>query len=349
MGRRFNSTETAATAAAQSVAPIKTEIAAVAPEPALEVAQKVVETVSPDQIGYFQSVGLAQTWWWPPDFFAHIMEMVHHYSGMPWWMTISAVTVGLRLAMFPLYLKSSNATAKMTRIKPELNKLMKEYQLSDDPAAAQMAMTERRKLLDKYNIKTRHLMLPIATIPLFLGVFGAIQGMSRVPVAGMMSEGLGWFTNLAAPDPYLGLQLLTAGFYAASFKFGGETGSNTLSPAMRKLFTYMPFIAVPMTMSLPAGTCFYFALSGVMSVGQTALMRNPAFRRALKLEPIVKPPPTEEDAMSVFQSLRSSLDKAKQRAEAQAKRDNKTKQEWDQFRAAQDREFARIKPKNNRK
>jgi YidC/Oxa1 family membrane protein insertase len=192
-------------------------------------------------------------------------------------------------------------------------------------------------------------MLPIATIPVFLGVFGAIQGMSKVPVAGMMTEGLGWFTNLAAPDPYLGLQLMTATFYAASFKFGGETGSNTLSPAMRKLFMYMPFIAVPMTMSLPAGTCYYFAISGVLSVAQTTLMRNASFRRFMKLEPIVKPPPTAEDNMSIFASLRSSLDKAKQRAEAQSRRDDKSKQEWDLYRAAQDREFARIKPKNDRK
>lgn len=295
---------------------IQTEIAPVV----TDSVSKVLEVVPPDQIGYFQSVGLAQSWIWPSGFFQHIFEIVHTTTGMPWWATILAVTIGLRSLMFPLYMKASNASAKMTAIKPELNRLMKEYNASDDPIAAQKTMLERQKLMKGNNIKTSHLLLPVTTIPLFLGIFTGMNGMSKVPVAGLANEGLFWFQNLAAPDPYVGLQIMTALFYAVTFKLGGETGATTMSPAMKKVFTWMPFIAVPMTMNLPASVCYYFALNGVFSVMQTRLFQWDKFRKATGMAPIIKPPMNPEDNVGVLDTLKNTFEKAKERGE-KAQRD----------------------------
>jgi YidC/Oxa1 family membrane protein insertase len=330
--KRFNSTQTIEPVAAA----IQTEILPIATSPISETIQKIsetVSTVSPDHIGYFQSVGLAQSWTWPPGLFQHVFEYVHVGTGLPWWGTIILVTIGLRALMLPMYMKSSNATAKMTQIKPELNRLMKEYNESDDPIAAQKTLLERRKLMQKYNIKTSHMMLPMLSIPFFIGIFGALNGMSKVPVHGMLTEGALWFQNLAAPDPYLGLQIITATFYALTFKLGGETGANTMSPAMKKVFTWMPFVAVPMTMSLPAGVCMYFALNGIISVGQTYLMQSKTFRNYMNLAPIVKPPVEETENVGVMETLKQSFDKAKQRAEKaarEAEREARLKREKEQ-------------------
>ncbi|ANB14515.1 Oxa1p [Sugiyamaella lignohabitans] len=307
-------TETVSELAASAGSAIQTEIAPIV-QSASETIQAVVDTVSPDQIGYFQSVGLAQSWWWPPGMFQHIFEIVHVSTGLPWWATIAMVTVGMRAVMFPMYLKASNATAKMTALKPELNRLMKDYTNSDDPIAAQKTLMERKKLMLAHNVKTSHLLLPMASVPFFIGVFSALNGMSKVPVHGLTSEGALWFTNLAAADPYVGLQLITALFYATTFKLGGETGANTMSPAMKKIFTYMPLIAVPMTMSLPASVCMYFALNGVLSVGQTFLLQNKTFRNKVGLAPIVKPAMNPEDNLSIMETLKQSFEKTKQRAE----------------------------------
>lgn len=323
-GYRFNSTSAtdassssaAAEVASDTVSRIQSEIVPVA----TDVVQKVLDVVPPDQIGYFQSVGLAQSWIWPSGFFQHVFEIVHTTTGMPWWATILAVTIGLRSLMFPLYMKASNASAKMTAIKPDLNRLMKEYNASDDPIAAQKTMLERQRLMKSNNIKTSHLLLPVTTIPLFLGIFTGLNGMCKVPVAGMVDQGLWWFQNLAAPDPYVGLQIITAAFYAITFKLGGETGATTMSPAMKKVFTWMPFIAIPMTMSLPASVCYYFALNGIISVMQTRLFQWHKFRELTGMALIVKPPVNPEDNVGIVDTLKNTYEKAKDRAE-KAQRD----------------------------
>lgn len=301
--RRFNSTET-----------IKEEIGSIGAS-ASEKITDVISNVPVDQIGYFQSVGIAQSWWWPPGFFQHVFEMTHVYTGLPWWATIGIVTVALRGAMFPFYMKASNATAKMQQVKPELNRLMREYNTSDDPLDAQKILMDRRNLMLKHDIKTRQLMYPILGVPFFIGIFSALNGMAKVPVHGLMDQGLFWFHNLAATDPYLGLQVLTASLYALTFKLGGETGSNTLSPAMQKVFTWLPFVAVPMTMGLPAASCYYFLLNGAISIGQTVAFKNAWFRRKTGMAPMLPPPVDPNETTGIMDSLRQTYEKTKARAE----------------------------------
>ena len=92
---------------------IATEIGKVS-EPVSDAAANaasVVSQVSPDQIGYFQSVGLAQGWFWPEYIFQHAMEYVHVYTGMPWWATIVTLALTTRCLMLPLYLSSSSLSS----------------------------------------------------------------------------------------------------------------------------------------------------------------------------------------------------------------------------------------------
>lgn len=309
--QRYNSTGAASE--------IKTEIGQIAAAKAADVTE-VVKTVAPDQLGYFQSLGLAESWFWPPDFFQHIFEIMHVYSGLPWWGSIMAVTVGFRAILLPLYIKSSDHSARMTAIKPELNKLTQAYTTVDDPLEGQKLLIQRKKLMEKSGIKTRFLMMPMLGIPFFIGIFSGINRMCTANVFGLSSGGLGWFTDLTVPDPFLGLQVITAVIYAATIKLGGETGASPMSPGMKKIFTYMPFIAVPLTMGVPAATCLYFATNSIISVGQTLLLRSPKAREIMGLHPIVAPvvdPNTEN--MSAFQTIKQTFDKAKERAEKMAR------------------------------
>lgn len=314
---------------------IQTQIGQIAAEKVPEVVETIT-AVAPDQLGYFQSLGLAQTWFWPPDFFQHIFELMHVYSGLPWWGSIMAVTIAFRAILLPLYIKSSDHSARMTAIKPELNKITQEYTKVDDPLEGQRLLVKRKKLMEQSGIKTRFLLMPMLGIPFFIGIFSGINRMCVANVYGLADGGLGWFANLTIPDPYLGLQVITAVIYAATIKMGGETGASPMSPGMKKIMTYMPFIAVPLTMGVPAATCLYFATNSVISVGQTLLLRSPKAREVLGLAPIVAPvvDPKAEN-LSAFQTIKNTFEKAKERAEKMAREQEKeAKQKAEADRAA---------------
>lgn len=230
------------------------------------------------------------------------------------------VTVAMRTLLLPLYIKSSDHSARMTMLKPELNKITQDYMKVEDPLEGQRLLIKRRKLMQDSGVKTLYLMMPMFSIPFFIGIFSGLNRMCAAKVYGMMDQGLYWFPDLTAADPYLGLQVITAVVYAATIKMGGETGASPMSPGMKKIFTYMPFIAVPMTMGVPAATCLYFATNSVLSVGQTLLLKSPTARKFLGLHPIVHPKldPTTEN-MSALDQIKQTFQKAKDRAEKMAR------------------------------
>ncbi|PRT56867.1 Mitochondrial inner membrane protein OXA1 [Wickerhamiella sorbophila] len=358
MSSRFAVRATAARATAAPVAlhngyrfksTISQEIGAISTPPAGEVSDAVANATSsvsdtiasattylPNQIGYFQQVGLAESWVWPKGFFQHVFEIAHAYSGLSWWATILVVTIGLRFLMLPLYISASDSTAKMARIKPELTKIMEKTKNATEQIDIQKAMLERKQLMKKADVKVTNMMKPIASVPIFLGVFGALTGMCKVPVPGLETEGLFWFTNLVAADPYCGLQIITACLYSLTFMlFGGETGAQGLSPVMKKVFTWMPFIAVPLTMSLPASVCFYFAINAVFSIIQSNMLKMPAVRNALNLAPMLTPAEQKKidaevartQSSSIVGALRQKYDDAKLQAEKRVAQETKAKQD----------------------
>ena len=149
-----------------------------------------------NHIGYLNSIGLAQTWHWPADIIQHTLEYVHVYTGLPWWGTICTVTLLVRLAMFPLYVKSSDTIARNSRIKPELDKVTKELMATTDMADGQRVALRRKKLLSDNGIKNRWLAAPMLQLPVAIGFFNGLRSMANFPVDGFANQGELWFHDL---------------------------------------------------------------------------------------------------------------------------------------------------------
>ncbi|KNC23136.1 hypothetical protein FF38_01103, partial [Lucilia cuprina] len=247
-------------------------IGASSPDPSSIIPIDQLPAIAGDQIGLFQSIGLNESLIWPTGIFQHVFEYVHVYTGLPWWATIIGVTVGVRSLMLPIYIKSAETNMKMAKIKPEIEKIALEAR-SQDPQIVQQAMLKQHQLMQSNKIKPLNMVKPMLGVPIFFGIFNSLRGMASVPVDGFTTQGLLWFTNLAASDPYCLLQTVTASLYALSFKFLG----NELSPnqnlngnTMKRLSLIMPFIAVPLTRNLPAGICLYFAVNAICATKGTA-------------------------------------------------------------------------------
>ncbi|KAK7204505.1 60Kd inner membrane protein-domain-containing protein [Myxozyma melibiosi] len=235
-----------------------------------------------------QSLGLAQTWVWPSDICQHLLDIVHSQVGLPWWGTIILTTVTARLLLFPIYMKSSDMTARVQQIQPEIQELSHEFANGDK--SVEEFVAGRKAIMEKHGIRQRWVLAPLFVNLIFgFGMLLGIEYMAVKGAPGFATEGTAWFPDLSARDPYLGLHFITATLLTAAFKFGGEVGINTMGPKFMRIMLVLPFASILFTMGLPSAVMLYFSASSVCSIGQTYLLRSAWFRTWARMAPMVKP------------------------------------------------------------
>lgn len=342
---RFNSTgkEAAATQITSVTSEIQNQLPSFdsAAETVSQASQAIGEAST--HWGYLQSIGLAKSWWWPPDLVQHLLEVVHVSTGLPWWATIAVVTISVRALLFPIYVKSSDMMARNARIKPQLDEIQATLMDADDMAASQTAILKRKKLLAKHGIKNRYLAAPVLQLPLAIGFFSGIRSMANYPVDGFQDQGILWFQDLTAADPYLGLQVLSAAVIMGFMRLGGETGAQNFSPAMKKILTILPLVSIPATMSFSSGVVLYFFVNGLFSVLQTTILKAKWFRKTFGLADLVPPPPVDpsKPQEGIMDSFKKNMEKA--RLQAQKKAEARAKEEELKEQAQHQRANSRIK------
>ena len=142
----------------------------------------------------------------PPGLVQSALEFLHNNAHLPWWASIVAATVALRVALFPLAVRMQVNAAKIANINPiaqEMHKRMVAYKnIGNRVAEAQ----EAAKLMAVYREQGVHpittlFMMPLVQIPVFISFFLAIKGMAKLPLESMKTGGIYWFTDLTIPDP----------------------------------------------------------------------------------------------------------------------------------------------------
>lgn len=315
-----------------------------------QASQTIGEASS--HIGYLQSIGLAKSWWWPPDVIQHLLETVHVYTGLPWWGTICTVTVLIRLLMFPIYVKSSDTVARNSHIKPELDKITAQIMATTELSEGQKYALKRKKLLADNGIKNRWLAAPMLQIPVALGFFSGLREMANHPVDGFVNQGAAWFTDLSLADPYLGLQVITATVLISFTRLGGETGAQQFTPAMKKFFTILPLLSIPATMNLSSAVVLYFAVNGTFSVLQTLTLRNKWVRDKLNIAEVMKyPQSANTPSKGIIESLRDNMTKAREQAERRQLMQDKEKEMQEQTKELKKNSKIKIvrRPQSNKK
>ncbi|KAK9240142.1 60Kd inner membrane protein-domain-containing protein [Lipomyces kononenkoae] len=280
----------------------------------------VVDVLTSNQLGYLESIGLAQTWIWPADIAAHILELTHVYTGLPWWAVIVTVAVSARLVLLPLSFKGHVMNMKMKTIKPQLDMLMKQLNSTSSPSEKAQIGIRRQKLLKMHGIKTSTLLASgVVQIPVAYGMFMALNSMAHVPVDGFTVEGLFWFQNLAEVDPYMGLSVLSAAGTYASLRLGAE-GMGSMSPATRTVMTYGTTTAMlVMGLWYSAANVLFFVATGFTAMAASMFMRSRAFRRLMKVPEEVylrsQASPKNAESKSITQQYKDMWNDAKKRAE----------------------------------
>ena len=261
----------------------------------------------PEQIGYLKAIGLDYGYG-PTSVLECTLEHVHVYSGLPWWSSIIVTAIGLRVVLFPLFIKSSDVAARQSALQPILkpltNKMMEAYQVRD-VQEVQKIRAELKEINARAGISMKDMFIPL-TIQGVLAycALKLMRAMANLPVPGFQTGGALWFSDLTVQDPTYALPLIMAGSLHLLVRFGGESGMLTSAqqqPGMRTLLLYvMPGLIVVTMAWFPAAVNVWLASTGLTGIIQARVLQNKSFRERLNLAPMVRP--TVEPAKSTTTS-----------------------------------------------
>ena len=158
----------------------------------------------------------------PSTIFAHTLETLNSVSGLGWPATIVSFTLGMRLLIFPAYIKQTKATIMANNLKDEVSSFqtrIQTFRSKNQFPEARQELQEMYNFLRKNNCHPiRTIVLSLLPIPFFMSTFFALRNMARQPIESFIDGGAGWIVNLAESDPLFILPALSCASLLASFE-----------------------------------------------------------------------------------------------------------------------------------
>jgi hypothetical protein len=168
----------------------------------------------PKHVGFLKEMGLDYGWG-PTSFLEFLIENIHIYAGTPWWGTIVLTATAVRLLLLYPHLRSTNEMAKMSGMKPIMDKLQKKSREARANQDASAALSIQKEMMDAKKIAG--LKMSWMYTPLLLqGVLGycsfkLLRAMANLPVPGLEDGGFAWLSDLTVSDPLYILPIAMGG------------------------------------------------------------------------------------------------------------------------------------------
>ena len=190
-------------------------------------------------------------------------------------LAILAMTVLVKLALFPMANKSYGAIAKMKTLQPKIEVLRTKFK--DDKIAMNREMME---LYKKEKINPASGCLPILVqIPVFFALYKVLF----VTLDMRHAEFYGWIHDLSAPDPTSIFNLFgllpfeVSGMFSigiwpilmgATMIIQQKLSPTSGDPTQAKILKWMPFVLTFVLAAFPAGLVIYWTWSNTLSILQ---------------------------------------------------------------------------------
>ncbi len=122
---------------------------------------------------------LAWLWVWIHDFL--VLVGMSSGSGMAWVLSIVLLTILVRIAIIPLFLKQIRSSRAMQAIQPEMRKIQEKYKGKKDQVSRQKMMEETQALQRKHKVSPFASCLPmLVQMPVLFGMYRAIIAVSSI-------------------------------------------------------------------------------------------------------------------------------------------------------------------------
>ncbi|CAK9783967.1 hypothetical protein CC85DRAFT_264851 [Cutaneotrichosporon oleaginosum] len=239
---------------------------------------------------------------------------MHSITGLPWWASIIALTLTMRMTLFPLLVRTTKHNVRMQAVSPQFQgimKRMKDSQAAGDQMGMALAQQNLRALMKEHDVSPfRGMILPLVSMPLFISLFFGLRKLAALPLPQLHEGGFGWVTDLTLPDPLFILPVTSLAFQILVFGMGADSPAAQSQRTMahfRNAFLVMSPIMLIFVSKMPAAVLFYWTTSNMFTALQAWTIRQPAVKRILGIPtPKAVPPPPEDVALNPNPSIKET-------------------------------------------
>ena len=212
------------------------------------------------------------------------------FGQFAWGFAIVALTVAVRLLLFPLAVKQISSMRAMQKLQPEVKRLQKKYKvdrsmMKTDPEKYQRKKQQQQEammaLYKEHNVNPASSCLPlIAQMPIFFALFNLLRSESIIPeldgapwigindLTQQLSSGLG-VVGWGAAALALGMGLTT---YFSQRQMQKSNPTAEMNQQMKTIQYVMPFMLLLFSWNIPAGVLIYWVASNLWTMGQQWFM-----------------------------------------------------------------------------
>jgi len=180
-----------------------------------------------------------------------------------WGWAIIALTIIIRIFLYPLTHKGMVSMQKIKEIAPKIKEVQEKYK--GDPARMNAAVMEMYK---KHGANPLGGCLPLLLqIPVFFAIYRVLLNAVELQGAPWML----WVTDLSRMDPYFILPILMG---ATMYYQQKITPSNFTDPLQEKIFKFLPVIFTFFFFTFPAGLVLYWFVNNIFSIAQQYMVNK---------------------------------------------------------------------------
>jgi len=173
-----------------------------------------------------------------------------------WGLAIIALTVCVKVLLFPLTWKSIKSSVAMRKFKPQIDEINRKFK--DDPQQKQVATME---LYRKNGVNPFGGCLPmLVQLPVWWALYSVLQTAVELYHTPFL-----WFHDLSAPDPYFILPIVIG---AASFVQQRMMPQQADMAQQKMMLYFMPALFTVMMLFLPSGLGIYMLTNSVLGILQ---------------------------------------------------------------------------------
>ncbi len=200
-----------------------------------------------------------------------LLSWLHGIFGN-WGWSIIALTIIIRVILYPLTYKGMVSMQKIKEIAPKIKEVQAKYK--GDPQRTNAAVMEMYK---KHNANPLGGCLPmLLQIPVFFAIYRVL--LNAVELQG--APWALWITDLSRMDTYYVLPILMG---ASMYYQQKLTPNNFTDPLQEKVFKFLPIIFTFFFLTFPSGLVLYWFVNNLFSIGQQFIV-NAQFKNAKDAE-----------------------------------------------------------------
>ncbi len=194
--------------------------------------------------------------WWLAQPIFKLLQFLQGFL-VNWGLSIIAVTIVIKLVLYPLTKAQYVSMAKMRMVQPKMAALRERH--GDDRQKMSQAMM---KLYKEEKVNPLGGCLPmLLQLPIFLSLYWVLLESVELRHAPLFL----WISDLSAKDPFYILPVLMG---ASMFLMQRLQPTPATDPMQQKLMQYMPIIFTVFFLWFPSGLVLYWLSNNLITIGQ---------------------------------------------------------------------------------